>query len=36
MRVFVQSLAPPPRMIVFGAIDFAAAVAEDRQLWAIA
>jgi xanthine dehydrogenase accessory factor len=27
MRVFVQSLAPPPRMIVFGAIDYAAAVA---------
>jgi xanthine dehydrogenase accessory factor len=26
-RVFVQSFAPPPRMIVFGAIDFAAAVA---------
>ncbi|MGY2876472.1 xanthine dehydrogenase accessory factor [Marmoricola sp. URHA0025 HA25] len=25
--VFVQSFAPPPRMIVFGAIDFAAAVA---------
>ncbi|GAB7038251.1 MULTISPECIES: XdhC family protein [Catenuloplanes] len=25
-RVFVQSFAPPPRMIVFGAIDFAAAV----------
>jgi xanthine dehydrogenase accessory factor len=27
MRVFVQFLAPPPRMIVFGAIDHAAAVA---------
>lgn len=27
MRVFVSSMAPPPRMIVFGAIDFAAAVA---------
>ncbi|MGZ4598534.1 MAG: XdhC family protein [Oryzihumus sp.] len=26
-RVFVQSFAPAPRMIVFGAIDFAAAVA---------
>ncbi|WP_033342992.1 XdhC family protein [Catenuloplanes japonicus] len=26
-RVFVQSFAPPPRMIIFGAIDFAAAVA---------
>ena len=26
-RVFVQSFAPPPRMLVFGAIDFAAAVA---------
>lgn len=28
MRVFVAAYAPPPRMIVFGAIDFAAAVAE--------
>jgi xanthine dehydrogenase accessory factor len=27
MRVFVSSFAPKPRMIVFGAIDFAAAVA---------
>jgi xanthine dehydrogenase accessory factor len=27
MRVFVQSHAPKPRMLVFGAIDFAAAVA---------
>ncbi|MBV9312801.1 MAG: XdhC family protein [Pseudonocardia sp.] len=27
LDVFVESLAPPPRMIVFGAIDFAAAVA---------
>jgi xanthine dehydrogenase accessory factor len=27
VSVFVESLAPPPRMIVFGAIDFAAAVA---------
>ena len=27
MRVFVASYAPPPRMLVFGAIDFAAAVA---------
>jgi len=27
MRVFVASFAPPPRMLVFGAIDFAAAVA---------
>ncbi|MEV6346273.1 XdhC/CoxI family protein [Actinoplanes sp. NPDC051851] len=26
-EVFVQSYAPPPRMLVFGAIDFAAAVA---------
>jgi len=26
--VFVQSFAPPPRMIVFGSIDFAAAVAK--------
>ncbi|GGB36388.1 xanthine dehydrogenase [Flexivirga endophytica] len=28
MRVFVSSFAPPPRMLVFGAIDFAAAVAK--------
>jgi xanthine dehydrogenase accessory factor len=27
LTLFVESLAPPPRMIVFGAIDFAAAVA---------
>ena len=27
MRVFVQSYAPKPRMLVFGAIDFAAAIA---------
>jgi Xanthine and CO dehydrogenases maturation factor, XdhC/CoxF family len=27
MRVFVSAFAPPPRMLVFGAIDFAAAVA---------
>ena len=25
--MFVHSFAPPPRMLVFGAIDFAAAVA---------
>jgi xanthine dehydrogenase accessory factor len=29
MRVFVSSYAPKPRMIVFGAIDFAAAVAHQ-------
>ena len=28
MRVFVSSFAPRPRMVVFGAIDFAAAVAQ--------
>lgn len=28
IRVFVSSHAPPPRMLVFGAIDFAAAVAK--------
>jgi xanthine dehydrogenase accessory factor len=27
LGIFVQSFAPPPRMLVFGAIDFAAAVA---------
>lgn len=27
MAIFVESYAPPPRMVVFGAIDFAAAVA---------
>jgi xanthine dehydrogenase accessory factor len=30
MRVFVWAFAPPPRMLVFGAIDFAAAVARVR------
>lgn len=29
LRVFVASHAPPPRMLVFGAIDFAAAVARQ-------
>jgi xanthine dehydrogenase accessory factor len=29
MAVFVASHAPPPRMLVFGAIDFAAAVAQQ-------
>lgn len=28
MRIFVQSFAPPPRLLVFGAVDFAAAVAK--------
>lgn len=28
IEVFVQSFTPPPRMLVFGAIDFAAAVAD--------
>ncbi|KRE36044.1 XshC-Cox1 family protein [Janibacter sp. Soil728] len=28
MRVFIWAFAPPPRMLVFGAIDFAAAVAK--------
>lgn len=28
IRVFVWSFAPPPRLIIFGAIDFAAALAE--------
>lgn len=32
MRVFVLSFQPPPRMIVFGAIDFAAALARQGQL----
>ncbi|MGH3458196.1 XdhC family protein [Aeromicrobium sp.] len=32
MRVFVSSFQPPPRMIVFGAIDFAAAVASQGKL----
>ncbi len=31
MRVFVSSFAPEPRMIVFGAIDFAAAVAAQGK-----
>ncbi len=32
LEVFVDSFAPPPRMIVFGAIDFAAAVARIGTL----
>ncbi|WP_210687058.1 XdhC/CoxI family protein [Mycolicibacterium sp. GESEQ-9] len=32
MEVFVSSFAPPPRMLVFGAIDFAAAVARQGSL----
>ena len=31
MRVFVAAYAPPPRMLVFGAIDFAASVATVGQ-----
>ena len=32
LGVFVQSFAPPPRMLVFGAIDFAAAVARAGKV----
>ena len=32
MRVFVDVHAPAPRMLVFGAIDFAAAVRPDRRV----
>jgi len=32
VTVFVESFAPPPRMLVFGAIDFAAAVARVGSL----
>ena len=32
MEVFVASHAPPPRMLVFGAIDFAAALARQAAL----
>jgi xanthine dehydrogenase accessory factor len=31
VQVFVQSFAPPPRMLVFGAIDFATALAETGR-----
>jgi xanthine dehydrogenase accessory factor len=31
LSVFVHSFAPPPRMLVFGAIDFAAAVAREGK-----
>jgi xanthine dehydrogenase accessory factor len=31
LTVFVHSFAPPPRMLVFGAIDFAAAVAREGK-----
>ena len=29
--VFIESFAPPPRMIIFGAVDFTAALAQRRQ-----
>ena len=32
MRVFVSSFAPPPRMLVFGAIDFASALARQGAM----
>lgn len=32
MRVFVEVFAPPPRLIVFGAIDFASAMADQGRL----
>lgn len=32
MEVFVSSYAPRPRMLVFGAIDFAAALAQQGSL----
>ena len=32
MRVFVSSFAPPPRMLVFGAIDFASALARQGHM----
>ncbi|HLS63166.1 MAG TPA: XdhC family protein [Ruania sp.] len=32
MRVFVSCFAPPPRMLVFGAIDFAAALARQGHM----
>jgi xanthine dehydrogenase accessory factor len=31
LTIFVHSFAPPPRMLVFGAIDFAAAVAREGK-----
>ena len=34
LDVFVESFAPPPRMIVFGAIDFAAASRRSAPSWA--
>ena len=35
LTLFVSSMAPPRRMIVFGAIDFAAAVAKIGNSWVI-
>ncbi|MFF5323671.1 XdhC family protein [Janibacter hoylei] len=32
MHVFVEAFAPPPRLIVFGAIDFASAMADQGRL----
>jgi xanthine dehydrogenase accessory factor len=32
VRVFVESFAPPPRMVIFGAVDFTAALAQVGKL----
>ena len=32
VTVFIESFAPPPRMIIFGAIDFTAALARTAKL----
>jgi len=32
--VFIESFAPPPRMIIFGAVDFTAALAKVAKILA--
>ncbi len=32
VRVFIESFAPPPRMIIFGAVDFTAALARVAKV----
>ena len=32
MTVFIESFAPPPRLVIFGAVDFTAALARAAKL----
>lgn len=35
VRVFIESFSPPPQMIIFGAVDFTAALAKSQKFWVI-